>query len=205
LFGWLLWRTGSLWPGILAHSANNLVSTALFFASRHLEESAHSPPPGEEYRTVVLFSLGGCAVLLGLLSAARGVPGLLGGPPRPPGEQEAPEPPVRLEPPMSLLRRTVPWMTAAALCLGAYVLLDPLGIEVSQVDLRYPLDPVPEEAPDALHAERNALYLLRVRARLGETPMGEYTQERRRQSQQRWGSQPPRLPTPNIPVPKEPM
>ncbi|ATB38736.1 CAAX amino terminal protease family protein [Cystobacter fuscus] len=202
VFGWLLWRTGSLWPGILAHAANNLVSTALFFGARHLE-SARTPSPGDEGRMVVLLALGGCAVLLGLLSAARRFPGLLGGPLRPLEEREAPEPPVHLEPPTRLLRRAFPWMTAATLVLGAYVVLDPVGIELSQVDLRYPLAPVPEDAPDALHAERNALYELRVRARRGETPVGEYTQERRRQSRQSGGGRPPVLPTPNLPASKE--
>ncbi|MFY0575972.1 CPBP family intramembrane glutamic endopeptidase [Cystobacter fuscus] len=92
LFGWLLWRTGSLWPGILAHAANNLVSTVLFFSSRQLE-SAPTPSPGDEGRTVVLLALGGCAVLLGLLSAARRFPGLLGGPLRPLEEREPPSRP----------------------------------------------------------------------------------------------------------------
>lgn len=179
LFGWLLWRTGSLWPGILAHAANNLVSTGLFLGFPE-SDSAQAPGSGEELGLVALFVLGGGTVLLGLLFAARRVPALLGGPPRP---VEPPEPPVRLEPPLSLLRRGAPWMTAAALTLGAYLLLDPVGIQVSQVDLRYPLAPIPDGAPDALHAERQALYQLRVRARQGETPLGTYTQERRRQSQ----------------------
>ncbi|WP_395823456.1 type II CAAX prenyl endopeptidase Rce1 family protein [Archangium minus] len=183
LFGWLLLRTGSLWPSILAHAANNLVSTVLFFSAKYLE-SPQEPTSQQEAMTLLIFALVGCGTLWALLSATRRFPVLLGGPPRPAELVEAPEPPVRLEPLPRLLRLAIPWMLAAALSLGTYVALDPLGVQLSQIDLRYPLTPVPEDAPDALHAEREALFELRVRARRGEIPLGEYVQERARQSSQ---------------------
>src|SRR5438876_139597 len=34
LFGVLYWRLGSLWPGVMAHAANNITSTALFLMAR---------------------------------------------------------------------------------------------------------------------------------------------------------------------------
>lgn len=183
LFGWLLLRTGSLWPSILAHSANNLVSTVLFFSAKHLE-SPQEPTSQEELTTLLIFALVGSGLLWALLSATRRFPALLGSAPRPVERMEVPEAPVRLEPPTRLLRLAIPWVFAAALSLGAYVALDPLGVQLSQIDLRYPLTPVPEDAPDALHAEREALFDLRVRARRGEVPLGEYAQERARQSKQ---------------------
>nr|WP_233262096.1 type II CAAX endopeptidase family protein [Vitiosangium sp. GDMCC 1.1324] len=182
LFGWLLLRTGSLWPGILAHTANNLVSTVLFFGAKQVE-SPQEPTTRQEQLAILLFALMGSGVLWALLSATRRFPSLLG-PPRPAQVVEAPEPPVQPEPFPGLLRLALPWAFAAVLSLSAYKALDPLGVRLSQIDLRYPLKPVPEDAPDALQAERKALDELRVRARRGEVPLEEYAQERARQSKQ---------------------
>jgi uncharacterized protein len=180
LFGWLFLRTGSLWPCILAHTANNLVSTVLFFVAKQFE-SPQEPTTQDELLSILMFMGLGGVTLWGLLVATQRFPSLLG--PRRP--EEASEGPVRLVPGTNLLRLAAPWMFAAALSLGTYVLLDPRGIQVSQTDLYYPLPPMPEDAPDALHAEREALYELRVRARRGEVPLGEYTRERARQSRQK--------------------
>jgi uncharacterized protein len=180
VFGWLLWRTGSLWPGVLAHAANNLVSLALFFGARHVSVQPPSSPRSEAL-AVALMLLVGCAVLAGLFALARRLPSLLG-PPRPVDAHEEPEPPVFLEPLTRLLWLVVPWMLAATLSLGAYVVLDPLGVQLSRIDWRYRLAPVPQGAPDVLHAERQALYELRVRAHQGEVPLGQYISERARQA-----------------------
>jgi hypothetical protein len=181
VFGWLFLRTGSLWPGILAHAANNLVSTVLFFAARQVE-SPREPSTQEQLLGLLTFVVLGSGALMGLLFAAQRNPNLLGGPERP---KEAPEGPVYLEPVAKLLHLATPWLFAAALTLGGYVALDPRGIQLSQYDRHYPLAPVPEDAPDALHAEREALYELRIKARRGEIPIEEYVQERARQSKQK--------------------
>jgi len=181
VFGWLFLRTGSLWPGILAHAANNLVSTVLFFAAQQVE-SPREPSTQEQLQGLLVFVVLGSGALMALLSATQRYPSLLGGPERP---KEAPEGPVYLEPVAKLLHRATPWLFAAALSLGAYVALDPRGIQLSQYDRHYPLAPVPEDAPDALHAERGALYELRLKARRGELPIEEYVQERARQSKQK--------------------
>jgi len=181
LFGWLLVRTGSLWPAILAHTANNLVSTVLFLVARYLESPEEVASHQEEPRAIVMIMLLGGTVLYGLLAAARRFPSLLG-PSRPPEVLEAPESPVSLAPGPQLLRLALPWLLAAALSLGVYRAMDPIGIQLSKVDQRYPLQSVPKDAPDVLHAEREALFELRVRARRGEIPLGEYAQERARQS-----------------------
>ncbi len=181
VFGWLFLRTGSLWPGILAHAANNLVSTVLFFAAQQVE-SPREPSTQEQLLGLLAFVVLGIGALMALWFAAQRNPSLLGGPERP---KEAPEGPVYLEPVAKLLHRATPWLFAAALSLGAYVALDPRGIQLSQYDRHYPLAPVPEDAPDALHAERGALYELRIKARQGEIPIEEYVQERARQSKQK--------------------
>ena len=181
LFGWLLVRTGSLWPAILAHTANNLVSTVLFLVARYFESPEEAASQPEEPRAIVMIMLLGGTVLYGLLAAARRFPSLLG-PLRPPEVLEAPESPVSLVPGPQLLRLALPWLLAAALSLGVYRAIDPIGIQLSRIDQNYPLQSVPKDAPDVLHAEREALFELRVRARRGEIPLGEYAQERARQS-----------------------
>ncbi|HYO71137.1 MAG TPA: CPBP family intramembrane glutamic endopeptidase, partial [Archangium sp.] len=183
LFGWLLVRTGSLWPAILAHTANNLVSMVLFFAERHLE-MPEQPAAREQAKGILMLVILGGAVLWALLAATRRFPALLG-PPRSREDLKAPEASVPLEPAPQLLRLAVPWVLAAVLSLGAYKALDPLGIQLSRIDRDFPLRSVPKDAPDALHAERAALFELRVRARRGEIPLGEYAQERARQSKQK--------------------
>ncbi len=182
LFGWLLLRTGSVWPGILAHAANNLVSTVLFFFSKDAEPS--QVPTSKELLAFLFIALVGNAALAAVLAGARRFPSLLGGPPRP-EVQEAPEGPAQLEPFPLMLRRAVPWVLAAALSLGAYVALDSRGIQLSVIDQKYQLRPVPRDAPDALQAEREALRQLRIRARRGEVPIEAYAQERARQSRQK--------------------
>jgi membrane protease YdiL (CAAX protease family) len=182
LFGWLLLRTGSLWPGILAHAANNIVSTVLFFVAKDVD--APQEPSSKELLSFLMIALVGNAALWGVLAGANRFPSLLGGPPRPEA-QESPEGPVRVEPLPRLLQRATPWVFAAALSLGAYVALDTRGIQLSVIDQKYRLSPVPRDAPDALQAEREALYQLRLRARRGEVPLEEYAQERARQSGQK--------------------
>lgn len=181
LFGWMLLRTGSLWPSILAHMANNLASMALFFVAKQ-SESTPEPSAREELLSVLGIALVGLVALGGLAAAARRFPALLGGPPPSREALEAPEPPVRLEPLTRLMWLAVPWVLGATLVLGGYLALDPRSIPLAQVDMRYPLKAVPKSAPDVLHAERAALFELRQRARRGEVPIEEYIQERARQS-----------------------
>jgi len=183
LFGWLLVRTGSLWPSILAHAANNLVSTALFFTAQELSpEKQEGAGTGEDFLAVLMFAALGAIVLWGVLAVGRRYPDTLLRSRRP---AEVAGKPARLEPLPRLARLALPWSLAAVLSLGAYVVLDPRGIELSQFDLRYPLEPLPRDAPPALEAEREYLFELRVKARRGEIPLGEYMEERERQSMQK--------------------
>ncbi|HSP81360.1 MAG TPA: CPBP family intramembrane glutamic endopeptidase, partial [Myxococcaceae bacterium] len=184
LFGWLVVRTGSLWPSMLAHAANNLVSTALFFTAEELSpEKQEAAGRGEELLAVLMFAALGAIVLWGVLAVGRRYPDTLLRS-RHPAEVEGK--PARLEPLPRLARLALPWSLAAVLSLGAYVALDPRGIQLSQFDLRHPLEPLPQDAPPALEAEREYLYQLRVKARRGEIPLGEYMEERERQSRQKY-------------------
>jgi uncharacterized protein len=172
LFGLLLLRTGSLWPGIAAHSANNLVSTVLFFAAGGMEAPADSQAEAGLLGVAVLAVLGG-ASFFGLLRAARSQPSLWSEAQR---ERVAAEP----RPAPSLVRLVFPWVLAATAALGALVAADPQGLELQRVDQSVPLKPLRPTAPDADHAERNALQQLRARVRRGEAPLKAYREERER-------------------------
>jgi hypothetical protein len=169
LFGWLFLRTGSLWPSILAHSANNLVSTVLFLAARRagLQESeAESNDP----RAILALAVMGGAALWALLSVARRMPSLWDAPEEPP--------PVAPRPRPSLARLLLPWVLGATLSLAGLAAVDARGIRLNLFDMRYKLPPLPRKAPDALHAERAALRELRAQARRGEVPLEAYEEER---------------------------
>jgi len=88
LFGLLYLRTGSLWPAIGAHMANNAVSSAIFLAGRNAPLSAEAEPGPAAIALVA--GIGGL-FLLALLWAIRTVPGLLPARPLPP---EAPARPI---------------------------------------------------------------------------------------------------------------
>ena len=185
LFGWLWLRTGSLWPSLLAHVANNAVSMALYFLGK-ASETVRSASPRQEWMTLGLYVGVGLAALGGLVLLARRFPALLGGPPPPAAEVEAPEERLRVEPAPVLLKLAIPWVFAATLSVTAYVVLDPVGVQLSQIDWRYRLKPVPPDAPDAVHAERGMLYELRKDVRKDALVLEAYTLERIRQSKPDW-------------------
>lgn len=171
LFGVLRLYTGSLWPSILAHSANNVVSSVLFLAVRDMgaENPDERPPLG----AVLLVMSVGLAAMGGLLQLARRFPALWG--PRQ-------EPPTVTLPAPSLVRLLLPWVMGATLALGALVMLDVRGIRLSMIDMQYRLPRLPKDAPAALHAEREHLRKLRDEVRSGNLPFEAYEEERARQA-----------------------
>ena len=174
LFGWLYLRTGSLWPSIGAHAANNLVSSVLFLAAKALGQDASDAET--DPRAVLALAGLGFVGLFGLFSAARHYPGLWGGSARA-REEEALEP----LPLASLARLLLPWVVGASLALGALGALDARGISLNFHDAQHPLPNLEKDVAPGLHAEREALRVLRAAARRGETPMEAYYEERERQ------------------------
>ncbi|HYH95989.1 type II CAAX endopeptidase family protein [Hyalangium sp.] len=172
LFGALRLYTGSLWPSILAHSANNVVSAGLFLTMRQMgAENTEERPP---LQAVLLLSTVGIAAMGSLLLLAQRFPALWG--PRQ-------EPPTLTQPSPSLPRLLLPWVVGATLCLGLLVLVDARGIRLRLVDMEHRLPKLPQDAPDALQAERTRLLQLREEARSGRMPMEAYEEERARQAQ----------------------
>jgi membrane protease YdiL (CAAX protease family) len=70
--GWLAWRTGSLWPGVLAHALNN----ALVYFAWTISEPASGPASHDEVMTtgIIALAVGLLAFALLALAARRWLP-----------------------------------------------------------------------------------------------------------------------------------
>ncbi len=153
LFGLLLWRTGSLWPGVLAHAANNLISTIAFLLSQKPEG------PGEEgdlqwYVPVTMWVLGNGA-LLALWRLAPRADVL--------AESDLPRAPA------SVFDSARSWVLAAGVSVGALLAFDFRGVRLNLFDAVHP----------ASKAAAESLKPLRARARAGETDLADYFSERK--------------------------
>ncbi len=166
LFGWLYLRSGSLWPGVFAHAANNGVATALYFIAK---KYAPQTPEEPELSQVLFFFAGGLIFFIPTVRALIRNPSLLG-----PGlQEEHPEPP-RLPSP-SLFRLALPWVVPAVLSAGLLFVLDRNGVKLNALDMLHPL-PDGREGSDAA---RDELLVLRRKARHGEVSVAEYEERRR--------------------------
>ncbi|HYX93109.1 MAG TPA: CPBP family intramembrane glutamic endopeptidase, partial [Myxococcaceae bacterium] len=77
LFGWVYWRTGSLWPNMLAHAANNATTTVLYFLQGGENASGPTTLSAEAVLPVLLFGALGVTALAALLRAPARWPELL--------------------------------------------------------------------------------------------------------------------------------
>ncbi|QSQ18118.1 CPBP family intramembrane metalloprotease [Myxococcus landrumensis] len=177
LFGWLYLRTGSLWPGIGAHAANNLVSSMLFLAAKAVGSEADDADTSIQ-AVAGLAGLGWLG-LMGLLAFARSRPAVWG--PRPVHGDEG----VRETRPVpSLATLLLPWVAVATLSLVLLVVVDRRGLALKFYDAANPLAPLKKDAAPGLQAERKALDSLRDEARRGDIPLEAYHEERLRQARE---------------------
>ncbi|CAM4523120.1 MULTISPECIES: type II CAAX endopeptidase family protein [Myxococcus] len=177
LFGWLYLRTGSLWPAIGAHAANNLVSSVLFLSAKALgTDASEATSEATDPRLVLVLAAAGWAGMSALLAYARRQPGVWG-PGARASDEEAQEP----GPTPSLVRLMLPWVVGATVSLGLLVAVDSRGLALNFYDAQHPLPTLESPQAPALHAERKALSALRASARRGELPMEAYYEERERQ------------------------
>jgi membrane protease YdiL (CAAX protease family) len=177
LFGWLFLRTGSLWPGMAAHAANNLVSTGLYLVASRSGAAAEAASTETTSPLVVLYlATAGFAGLLLLRTASEKLPSVWGrGAGATPEEARAPGSVP------SLPRIMLPWVVVATLSLVLLGALDARGISLSIFDIQHPLPKLTKNAPPGLLAEREALHGLRIAARRGKITMEAYEEERLRQ------------------------
>ncbi len=149
LFGLLAWRSGSIWPAIGAHLANNATSTLLHFATRDQPQSDEAMP----WWLPVTMLLVGNALLLAL---ARSVGPSLASPvvaawvpgPRPRANQLA------------------GWLGAAAASVVVLLAVDLRGVQLNVVDAL--------NQPSKAVKARDEVKELRARARRGEASLDDY-------------------------------
>jgi hypothetical protein len=168
LFGLLALRTGSLWPGIFAHAANNGVSAGLFLAARGSGEEAPLQLP----QVLVLAAAGwaGLGLLWLAIRARLKAPAELG--------DEASS--VLPGTPPPVLRLALPWMAVGGVSVALLLGLDARGVKLNLVDVRGErLEPLPRRTDDPRARAREALQSVRRQARRGDIPVERYEEERR--------------------------
>jgi membrane protease YdiL (CAAX protease family) len=167
LVGVLAWRSGSIWPGIFAHAANNLVSSAQYFATQG------GPAPTEATPSDVLtwFAIGNVLIVaVALLAWKR--PALLASP-RP--AAAVPTEPGKVA---SLVRGGLAVMV---LGYGAMVGLDFRGAEAHVADQIVWLPKLPADATSDQKAGRVVVEAERKKLLAGKSSFEAYLAERREQ------------------------
>lgn len=186
LFGILFWKTGTIWPSAMAHAANNLVSTAIYFAFN----DAGAPSENQrDWWAVLTFAAAGNALFFWLISIARSHPEILQV--RRATDGAADTPPT----PRSLFSVARPWIAAAVASLLLFGLANPRGAVLSLYDLKYQLPPEASQASAEERGAREKLQRLRAEARLGRIPIEEYVQHRRELSERLRKRRPGRVPS----------
>lgn len=169
LFGWLFWRTRSIWPGVMAHAANNGITSVLFFASRQAKtedvRAAAAAPAAEGALQVVLLAVTALIALAALLWALQRRPSLLA----PVAVEERPVAP------RGFFQLCAPWAAAAAISVTLLLAFDWRGVRLNVYDAAHPLPARAEEN----RIEMQALSELRSKVRTGHAPFDEYKERRR--------------------------
>lgn len=176
LFGLLFARTGTVWPGAFAHSANNLVSAGIYFLAAG--ETAHR---AEDMAGLAVSVSLGLAGLVGLGIACRLCPRFL--PKEPPDSALAP----RVGPP-SFGRAGAPWVWGAALSFGLFFAIDYRGVALNVYDAALRLPELRKDATEKEREERRQLTELRAAARSGATKIENYVDARREAYRRATGS-----------------
>lgn len=144
LFGLLAWRSGSLWPAIAAHSANNLVSSVLFMLE------------GEDlgWWVPIVMCVIGNVVLFALARFAH---------PRLP----VAEPMALIDTPFQPIGRLfLPWAAAGLASIVLLLALDFRGVQLNLIDAQF--------RPSKELKKREDVKALRMRVRSGENSLQDY-------------------------------
>jgi len=172
LFGALYQRSGTIWPGTMAHAANNLVSASLFLIAQGIAAPTQGEPA---WQSVAALSLLGLTLMGALWNAmSRRIES---------AEPLAPEPLTNsmepTSPVPSLGRLLYPWLAAAAGALLLLFALDRRGVALNFYDVAYHLPALGSDASDAERRAREHLRAVRGRARRGEISMEQYLNQRK--------------------------
>jgi membrane protease YdiL (CAAX protease family) len=154
LFGLLAWRSGSVWPGIAAHAANNLTASLLFALGDKTD--TQQPPLG----LIVGLLVVGNALLALVVKLAS-------------GRLSAPRPAEQVVvPPLPALQGVVRWVAVSALGIGLLLALDWRG---AALKLYEAADPLPKGVEASLETVRG-------QARRGEVDLKTWIEARKQAS-----------------------
>lgn len=167
--GYLVFRTGSLWPGVALHAGNNLVAMVLLF---RVQDGSYEVDEIPTWETSLLWLAIGVPLLAVLAWATARTSRLGPNLDLPPAPDPAPR---------SFYRVTTPWLAGALALLVLMLPANPRGTTLDFIDRC--LAPLPELdtaaqlSPDGERRE-TALYELRTAAESGEASLGKYFLER---------------------------
>ena len=163
LFGALTVLSGSVWTGMVAHAANNLIATILFAVFRDESTPAEAP--------ALLPVVGGAALTAGVLFLFVRVL----------GQRGRDQPVEAFDPTRSIqfhyagIRAARWWGVFALLALGLFAVTNWRSIQIAGVSFEHPLQLSKRLAdPDDQRALAHRLRLLRQRALRGEVPLVRY-------------------------------
>ena len=162
LFGLLALRTGSLWPSIAAHFANNAVSSLAYFATR---DAAEEPLV---WWVPLSMAAAGSLGLVALVRLARVRPSVV----TPPLLLPRPDPK-----PLSIGEAFFPWALGALVSFGLLAAIDYRAIATNAVEVMVPVTLPGRAAPSALDEEE--LKAWRKQAREGSLSLEDYKKKRR--------------------------
>jgi membrane protease YdiL (CAAX protease family) len=179
LFGYIAYRTGSLWPSIAAHAGNNLLATGLYYVAGDSDDAASDP------KLVALVALAALGLVLTapLLIALKRI---------------TPQPEPITEPPQTLEHRprALPWIGLWVVLSVAGLLIvhviDPVGVKLNLTDVEKPVNHWRHLSSQPSGRELiERLQDLRRQVRSGSRPLTEYESvrdwmnERDRESEQK--------------------
>lgn len=160
VFGVLMIRSGSIWPGVFAHLANNAVSVGLFFASKGSDPDEELP-----WWVAPVFVAVGVPLLWALAQLAKKWPAVLTPP------WKAHEVMKKVESYPNLVGA---WILAALIAVAALVTVDGQGVRLNLIDAFNPLKEPKKTDPEAQQRAWDALYVLRKEVRRGDAKLNEY-------------------------------
>ncbi len=180
VFGVLALKSGSVWPGIFAHLANNSISVAIYFGTRGSPETDDEMP---WWAPLIMVGVG-VPLLFGLYRVAqRWEPAL-----------KAPWRAADVGKPLkSWPNLVVGWALAGLIAIAALVTVDGIGVRLNLVDAFAPLKEPKKTDSDESKQAWETLYALRKEVRSGHAKLNEYEVARKAAIADRLSAKPKKI------------
>lgn len=177
VFGLLVLWTGSLWPAVAAHAANNIIAGAILLSVVHRHPETDNPA---NLGPALFLGLGGALALALVLTSVRHAAARAGAA-TPPLETIEPSEDHGFH--LARIRRPVAvWILCAAVFVAAFLVLNVRSARVSFIDAATPLQEITRQLPDeeSRRALTDRLHAEHHRARDGSLDLESYRALRKR-------------------------